>query len=82
LSREQGIAQKEDGIRIGIIEAGHIGGTLARLFVNVGRGADRRDRLDAVDAGKLAEGGRKHQSGSPAYTEGLHTEELRIRLAA
>ena len=38
--------------------------------------------FDAVDAGKLAEGGRKHQSGSPAYTEGLHTEELRIRLAA
>jgi 8-hydroxy-5-deazaflavin:NADPH oxidoreductase len=37
--------------------------------------------FDAVDAGTLAEGGRKHQPGSPAYTEGLHTEELRARLA-
>jgi predicted dinucleotide-binding enzyme len=38
--------------------------------------------FDAVDAGTLAEGGRKHQPGSPAYTEGLRTEALRGRLAA
>jgi hypothetical protein len=37
--------------------------------------------FDAVDAGTLAEGGSKHQPGNPAYTEGLHTEALRARLA-
>jgi predicted dinucleotide-binding enzyme len=37
--------------------------------------------FDAVDAGTLAEGGRKHQPGTPAYTEGLPTAELRSRLA-
>jgi 8-hydroxy-5-deazaflavin:NADPH oxidoreductase len=46
--------------------------------------ADLIDEIgfDAIDAGTLAEGGRKHQPGSAAYTEGLHTEELRARLAA
>jgi hypothetical protein len=46
--------------------------------------ADLIDQIgfDAVDAGTLADGGRKHQPGSPAYTEGLRTEELRARLAA
>jgi predicted dinucleotide-binding enzyme len=48
--------------------------TVAELIDQIG--------FDAVDAGTLAEGGRKHQPGSPAYTEGLHTGELRIRLAA
>jgi prephenate dehydrogenase len=43
-------------MRIGIIGAGRIGGT-------------------------LAEGGRKHQPGTAAYTEGLHTGGLRARLA-
>ena len=40
------------------------------------------DRIgfDAVDAGLLAEGGRKHQAGAPAYTQGLPTAELRARL--
>ena len=38
--------------------------------------------FDAVDAGTLAEGGRKHQPGTPAYTNGLQTDELRARLAA
>ena len=38
--------------------------------------------FDPVDAGALAEGGRKHQPGTPAYTEGLQTGELRARLAA
>jgi 8-hydroxy-5-deazaflavin:NADPH oxidoreductase len=47
--------------------------TVAELIDEIG--------FDAVDAGTLAEGGRKHQPGSPAYTEGLHTEELRARLA-
>jgi 8-hydroxy-5-deazaflavin:NADPH oxidoreductase len=38
--------------------------------------------FDAVDAGTLAEGGRKHQPGGPAFTAELGTEELRARLAA
>jgi 8-hydroxy-5-deazaflavin:NADPH oxidoreductase len=36
--------------------------------------------FDPVDAGTLAEGGRKHQTGAPAYTQGLPTAELRARL--
>jgi predicted dinucleotide-binding enzyme len=36
--------------------------------------------FDAVDAGSLAEGGRKHQVGAPGYTQGLPTAELRERL--
>ena len=36
--------------------------------------------FDAVDAGTLAEGGRKHQPGTPAYTNGLPTTELRALL--
>src|SRR5436190_5664623 len=44
--------------------------------------ADLIDEIgfDPVDAGTLAEGGRKHQPGSPAYTLGLQTQELRARL--
>ncbi|HEX3267822.1 MAG TPA: NAD(P)-binding domain-containing protein [Gaiellaceae bacterium] len=38
--------------------------------------------FDPVDAGTLAEGGRKHQTGAPAYTPGVRTEELRALLAA
>jgi predicted dinucleotide-binding enzyme len=38
--------------------------------------------FDPVDAGTLAEGGRKHQTGAPAYTRGLPTAELRARLTA
>jgi predicted dinucleotide-binding enzyme len=38
--------------------------------------------FDAVDAGTLAQGGRMHQTGAPAYTQGLPTAELRARLAA
>ena len=30
--------------------------------------------------GTLAEGGRKHQPGTSAYTDGLPTSELRARL--
>jgi predicted dinucleotide-binding enzyme len=48
--------------------------TVAELIDQIG--------FDPVDAGTLAEGGRKHQPGTPAYTDGLLTEELRIRLAA
>lgn len=36
--------------------------------------------FDPVDAGTLAEGGRKHQPGTPAYTNGLPTAELRALL--
>lgn len=38
--------------------------------------------FDPVDAGTLAEGGRKHQTGAPAYTQGLPTAELRARLTS
>ncbi len=38
--------------------------------------------FDAVDAGTLAQGGRKHQPGSPVYAADLPTDELRARLAA
>ncbi len=48
--------------------------TVAELIDEIG--------FDPVDAGTLAEGGRKHQPGTPAYTDGLLTEELRSRLAA
>jgi 8-hydroxy-5-deazaflavin:NADPH oxidoreductase len=37
--------------------------------------------FDAVDAGTLAEGGRKHQPGSPVYTTNLSTQELRTGLS-
>jgi 8-hydroxy-5-deazaflavin:NADPH oxidoreductase len=48
--------------------------TVAELIDQIG--------FDPVDAGSLAEGGRKHQAGGPAYTQGLSTAELRRRLAA
>ena len=46
--------------------------TVAELIDEIG--------FDAVDAGTLAEGARKHQVGAPAYTQGLPTAELRARL--
>lgn len=44
--------------------------------------ADLIDELgfDPVDAGTLAQGGRKHQVDAPAYGKGLPTAELRSRL--
>jgi predicted dinucleotide-binding enzyme len=36
--------------------------------------------FDAVDAGGLAQGGRKHQVDAPAYGKGLPTAQLRSRL--
>jgi hypothetical protein len=47
--------------------------TVAELIDEIG--------FDAVDAGTLAVGGRKHQVGAPAYTQGLPTAELRVHLA-
>ena len=47
--------------------------TVAQLIDEIG--------FDAVDAGTLAEGGRRHQVGARAYTQGLPTAELRARLA-
>jgi 8-hydroxy-5-deazaflavin:NADPH oxidoreductase len=47
--------------------------TVAELIDQIG--------FDPVDAGTLAEGGRTHQPGGPAYTPGLHTAELRASLA-
>jgi predicted dinucleotide-binding enzyme len=46
--------------------------TVARLIDEIG--------FDPVDAGTLAEGGRRHQPGTPAYTNCLPTSELRARL--
>lgn len=66
-----------DGERVGVPISGddeQAKRTVAELIDQIG--------FDPVDAGKLGEGGRKHQPGSPAYTAGLHTGELRIRLAA
>ena len=47
--------------------------TVAELIDRIG--------FDPVDAGSLAEGGRKHQPGSPVYAADLPTAELRSRLA-
>jgi len=66
-----------DGERIGIPISGddeQAKRTVAELIDQIG--------FDPVDAGTLAEGGRKHQPGAPAYTQGLQTAELRARLAA
>src|SRR5215218_8559368 len=66
-----------DGERVGIPISGddkQAKRTVAELIDQIG--------FDPVDAGTLAEGGRKHQTGAPDYTQGLPTEELRIRLAA
>jgi 8-hydroxy-5-deazaflavin:NADPH oxidoreductase len=38
--------------------------------------------FDAINAGPLAAGGRKHQPGSPVYVADLPSRELRTRLAA
>ena len=38
--------------------------------------------FDPVDAGALAQGGRKHQPGSSVYAADLPTDELRARLTA
>ena len=48
--------------------------TVAELIDQVG--------FDAVDAGPLAEGGRKHQPGTSAYAADLRTDELRALLTA
>ena len=46
--------------------------TVAELIEEIG--------FDAVDAGALAYGGRKHQVDAPAYGKGLPTAQLRSRL--
>lgn len=46
--------------------------TVAELIDEIG--------FDPVDAGTLAQGGRKHQVDAPAYGRGLPTAELRSRL--
>jgi 8-hydroxy-5-deazaflavin:NADPH oxidoreductase len=66
-----------DGGRIGIPISGddeHAKRTVAELIDQIG--------FDPVDAGTLADGGRRHQPGTPAYAKGLRTAELRSRLAA
>jgi 8-hydroxy-5-deazaflavin:NADPH oxidoreductase len=74
--RDDGRPAGESG-RIGIPISGdddEAKRTVAELIDEIG--------FDAVDAGTLAEGGRKHQTGARAYTEGLPTAELRERLGA
>jgi len=64
-----------DGDRLGIPISGdeeQAKQAVAELIDEIG--------FDPVDAGTLAEGGRKHQPGTPAYTDGLPTSELRARL--
>ena len=66
-----------EGERVGIPISGddeQAKRTVAGLIDQIG--------FDPVDAGTLARGGRKHQPGAPAYTQGLHTEDLRARPAA
>jgi hypothetical protein len=46
--------------------------TVAELIDEIG--------FDAVDAGTLAVGGRKHQVGAPAYAQGVPTADLRALL--
>lgn len=48
--------------------------TVAELIDQIG--------FNAVDAGTLAVGGRKHQPGTPVYTAHLSTPELRAQLAS
>ena len=65
-----------DGDRLGIPISGdeeQAKQAVAELIDEIG--------FDPVDAGTLAEGGRKHQPGTPAYTDGLPTSDLRARLA-
>jgi predicted dinucleotide-binding enzyme len=65
-----------DGDRLGIPISGddeQAKQTVAEIIDQIG--------FDPVDAGTLAEGGRKHQPGTHAYTDGLPTSELRARLA-
>jgi predicted dinucleotide-binding enzyme len=47
--------------------------TVAELIDEIG--------FDPVDAGTLAQGGRNHQVGAPAYGKGMPTAELRSRLS-
>jgi 8-hydroxy-5-deazaflavin:NADPH oxidoreductase len=73
--RDEGRPRGDSG-RIGIPISGDDEAakqTVAELMDQIG--------FDAVDAGTLAEGGRKHQAGAPAYTQGLPTAELRALLA-
>jgi 8-hydroxy-5-deazaflavin:NADPH oxidoreductase len=61
--------------RVGIPLSGDDEGakrTVAELIDEIG--------FDPVDAGTLAQGGRKHQVDAPAYGKGLPTAELRSRL--
>jgi predicted dinucleotide-binding enzyme len=65
-------------MRIGIIGAGHIGGTVSRHFR---RPPATQIGLDPVDAGTLAEGGRRHEFGTSVFAADVPTEELPARLA-
>lgn len=64
-----------DSERIGIPISGDDAGAKGAV-------ADLIDEIgfDAVDAGTLAEGGRRHQPGTPAYAKNFNISELRARL--
>jgi hypothetical protein len=66
-----------DPARIGIPISGDYADTkrtVAELIDQIG--------FEAVDAGTLAEGGRKHQPGTPVYGADLTPDELHARLSA
>jgi 8-hydroxy-5-deazaflavin:NADPH oxidoreductase len=75
--RDDGRPAGDPGRRLGIPISGddeEAKRAVAELIEQIG--------FDPVDAGTLAVGGRKHQTGAPAYTQGLPTAELRARLGA
>lgn len=73
-------------------DAGRAVGDPARLGIPLSGDDERAKRtvaelideigFDPVDAGTLAQGGRKHQVDAPAYGKGLPTAELRSRLGS
>jgi predicted dinucleotide-binding enzyme len=75
--RDMGHPEQSADERIGIPISGDdpdAKRTVAELIDEIG--------FTAVDAGSLAEGGRKHQPGTAVYTVDLPVDELRSRLGA
>ncbi len=72
-------------------DAGRSAGDPRRIAIPISGDDEEAKRLvaalidqigfDAVDAGTLAEGGRKHQRGGPVYSADLSANDLRDRLA-
>jgi predicted dinucleotide-binding enzyme len=70
-------------MNVGIIGAGHIGGTLTEKLAGL-LVSELIDEIgfDGLDVGGLAEGRRNIQPGSPVYVAHLTAAELVHRLAA